>query len=84
MVPNLLMYASRQFIWVMNSSQNHVTLPVGHLIGVLQPVDVFSGNNSCMDVRRLESSTVDTARELPEHLVNLFQSGSDGLKPDDP
>ena len=34
-------------------------------------------------MRRLGSSTMDTARELPEHLVNLFQSGSDGLKPDE-
>ena len=83
MVPNLLMYASRQFIWVMNSSQNHVTLSVGHLIGVLQPVDIFPDNNSCMDVRRLGSTIEDAARELPEHLTQLLQSGSEGLKADE-
>ena len=83
MVPNLLMYASRQFIWVMNSSQNHVTLSVGHLIGVLQPVDIFHDNNSCMDVRRLGSTIEDAAREIPEHLTQLLQSGSEGLKADE-
>ena len=41
MIPNILMHKDEQCIWVMNSSPNYVTLPVRHLIGVLQPVDML-------------------------------------------
>ena len=82
MIPNILMHRDKQCIWVMNNSSNHVTLPVGHLIGVLQPVDMLEEQLcSRREVRRIGSSV--GSNEVPVHLEHLCQASSEGLKPDE-
>ena len=83
-IPNILMHKDEQCIWVMNSSANYVTLPVGHLIGVLQPVDMLEeqlGNRR--EVRRIGSNARVGSKEVPAHLEHLCQASSEGLNPDE-
>ena len=84
MIPNILMHKDEQCIWVMNSSPNYVTLPVGHLIGVLQAVDMLEeqlGNRR--EVRRIGSNVRVGGKEVPAHLEHLCQASSEGLNPDE-